>query len=216
MLDLEKFKLQYITNKTEYYGHTAGARLALSGGCRWIQLRAKPHENCMTAEEMSYLAMSTKAICRQFDATFIIDDEVELVKKIGADGVHLGKNDMPIWKARKILGDHFIIGATANTVIDIIDAVEQGANYIGLGPYKFTATKQNLSTLLGLDGYINVMTQLRNIDISIPIVAIGGIEYNDVRDLMAAGVCGVAVSGAILSSKNPEQATEQFISALKT
>ena len=135
--------LQFITHFTEKYSYLDSAMLALEGGCRWIQLRMKD----ASYEELKRTALAVQTECRRRKATFIIDDCVELVKEIGADGVHLGKNDMPVDQAREILGNGFIIGGTANTFDDIRMHCERGADYIGCGPFRFTTTKQKLAPM---------------------------------------------------------------------
>ena len=140
--------IQFITHKNERYGYVDGARMALLGGCRWIQLRMKD----ATDDEARPLAVEIKKLCKEYGAKFIIDDRVSLVKEIGADGVHLGKNDMPVDEARRVLGTDYIIGGTANTFEDIERLARQGADYIGCGPFRFTTTKKNLSPVLGLEG----------------------------------------------------------------
>ena len=115
-MDTKAFKLQFITHFTEQYSYLDSARMALEGGCRWVQLRMKDASD----EEVEAIAVKVQELCRQHNATFIIDDRVELVKKLKADGVHLGKNDMPIAEARRILGNDFIIGGTANTFDDVV------------------------------------------------------------------------------------------------
>ncbi|MBQ2056403.1 MAG: thiamine phosphate synthase, partial [Bacteroidaceae bacterium] len=144
-------------------------------------------------------------------ATFIIDDRVELVAEIGADGVHLGKNDMPIREARRILGDKYIIGGTANTFDDVKSHYESSANYIGCGPFRFTTTKKNLSPTLGLDGYRSIIGAMKERDIDIPLVAIGGITSDDVPSIMETGVCGIALSGTILNAENPASMTANLL-----
>ena len=119
--------VQFITHYTEQYSYLDSVRIALEGGCRWIQLRMKD----TSSEEMMPIAKEAKYLCRKHHATFIIDDHVEMAKQLGADGVHLGKNDMPITEARKILGKNFIIGGTANTFEDIRMHYEAGADYCG-------------------------------------------------------------------------------------
>lgn len=197
--------LQFIT-------HTAdGLEAVLKGGCRWVQLRMKD------ATDADFIGEAQRAarLCRQYGATFIIDDRVDLVDATGADGVHLGKNDMPLRQARAILGPKRIIGATANTAADIVNAAEAGADYIGLGPFRFTTTKKNLSPLLGIEGYRDIMTYIRRRGIRIPVVAIGGISPGDLAALRSTGVSGVAVSGVILNSDNPEKITNQIIEIWK-
>lgn len=192
--------LQFIT-------HTSN-RLedVLRGGCRWVQLRMKD------ASDEEFLAEGAKVgqLCREYGATFILDDRVALVESLGADGVHLGKNDMPPSDARKILGNK-IIGATANTPEDVDRALAEGADYLGIGPFRFTTTKKNLAPVLGIGGYRKIMSH----GIPVPVVAIGGILLDDLRELKTTGVTGVAVSGLILNSTNPEETTRQILEIWK-
>lgn len=202
--------IQFITHSNTRYGYVEGARLALEGGCRWIQLRMKD------ASEVDFLlaAKQIGAMCKEYGATFILDDHVEWVGITGADGVHLGKNDMPVDEARNQLGANRIIGGTANTFEDVERLWRQGANYIGCGPYRFTTTKKNLSPVLGLDGYRHIISQMKAHDINLPVVAIGGILQPDIKDVMATGVSGIAVSGAILNAENPVEEMKRFIDSL--
>lgn len=203
--------LQFITHKNERHGYLDGAEAALRGGCRWIQLRMKdePDESIIDA------GRRLAPLCRAAGATFIIDDHVALVDAVGADGVHLGKNDMPVAEARRILGADRIIGATANTFDDIAAAVASGADYIGLGPFRFTETKKRLSPILGLEGYRDIMAHCRRAGYSIPVVAIGGITPEDIEAIMATGVTGIALSGTILRAADPAAATSRIINLIK-
>lgn len=202
--------IQFITHSNTRYDYVEGARLALEGGCRWIQLRMKD------AQEVDFLlaAKQIGAMCKEYGATFILDDHVEWVGITGADGVHLGKNDMPVDEARNQLGANRIIGGTANTFEDVERLWRQGASYIGCGPYRFTTTKKNLSPVLGLDGYRHIISKMKAHDINIPVVAIGGILQPDIKDVMATGVSGIAVSGAILNAENPVEEMKRFIDSL--
>lgn len=201
--------IQFITHSNERYDHVEGARLALQGGCRWIQLRMKD------AMEIDFLraAKKIRRLCDEYHATFILDDHVEWVGLTGADGVHLGKNDMPVDEARKMLGRNKIIGGTANTFEDVERLFRRGADYIGCGPFRFTTTKKNLSPVLGLEGYRSITAQMKAHDIQLPIVAIGGILHQDIPAIMQTGVTGIAVSGAILNAENPVEEMRLFISA---
>lgn len=202
--------LQFITHKTEKYDYVEGAGLALDGGCKWIQLRMKD----ATPDEVRLAVAQLKPICRSHDAILILDDYAELVAELDVDGVHLGKNDMPPIEARKLLGEKYIIGGTANTFADIENLVRQNVDYIGLGPYRFTQTKQNLSPILGIDGYKEIVKQCRTAKIETPIVAIGGIEVNDLKNLISTGISGVALSGTILKAENPTETTHKIIEKL--
>lgn len=202
--------IQFITHSNSRYGYVEGARLALEGGCRWIQLRMKD------AEEAEFLSAAKQiaAMCKEYGATFLLDDHVEWVEQTGADGVHLGKNDMPVDEARKILGANRIIGGTANTFEDVERLWRQGANYIGCGPYRFTTTKKNLSPVLGLEGYRRIIGLMNEHGINLPVVAIGGILQPDIKDVMATGVSGIAVSGAVLNAENPAEEMKRFVESL--
>lgn len=202
--------IQFITHSNNRYGYVDGARLALEGGCRWVQLRMKE------ATEVEFMAAAAEIgrLCKEHGATFVLDDHVEWVEKTGADGVHLGKNDMPIDEARKILGSDKIIGGTANTFEDVERLYRQGADYIGCGPFRFTTTKKNLSPVLGLEGYQHIVDQMKSHGINLPIVAIGGILESDVKSILATGVSGIAVSGGILNAENPAEEMQRFLKYL--
>lgn len=202
--------IQFITHSNNRYGYVDGARLALEGGCRWVQLRMKE----ATEAEFMAAAAEIGRLCKEHGATFVLDDHVEWVEKTGADGVHLGKNDMPIDEARKILGSDKIIGGTANTFEDVERLYRQGADYIGCGPFRFTTTKKNLSPVLGLEGYQHIVDQMKSHGINLPIVAIGGILESDIKSILATGVSVIAVSGGILNAENPAEEMQRFLKHL--
>lgn len=204
--------VQFITHYTDQYTYLDSVRIALEGGCRWIQLRMKD----TPTEDILPIAKETLTLCRQYEATFIIDDHVELAKQIKADGVHLGKLDMPITEARSILGKNFIIGGTANTLEDIRMHYEAGADYIGCGPYRFTTTKKNLSPVLGLEGYREIVRKMKMEGIDLPIVAIGGIEKEDIPSLMGTGITGIALSGSILRAEHPKKEMNEIIKTVES
>lgn len=191
--------IQFISHFTEQHTYLDSIRLALEGGIKWVQLRMKD----ATEDEIISVGTEVRKLCDQYGATFIIDDHVELVHKLKADGVHLGKNDMPIAEARDILGKDIIIGGTANTFEDIAAHYQATANYIGCGPFRFTTTKKGLSPTLGLEGYRSIMQKVKEAAIDIPVVAIGGITAEDIPDIMQTGISGIALSGAILRAENP-------------
>ncbi|MEC5147918.1 thiamine phosphate synthase [Chitinophaga sp. 212800010-3] len=195
-------KLHYISQTP----HTENIRAACDAGCQWIQLRVKQQSE----EEILRLAEAAKTICDQYKARLIINDHPQIAVKAGADGVHVGKLDMSVAAARAITGPDMIVGGTANTVADILRHVEDGANYVGVGPYRFTTTKENLSPILGLSGYLAILQQLQDQHISIPVIAIGGILATDIPPLMAAGVHGIAVSGLISQATNKQQTVQDI------
>ncbi len=199
--------LQFITHRNDRYDEVAGAEAVLRGGCRWIQLRMKEADD----KDIIAAGRAIRRLCDMYGATFILDDRVELVGATGADGVHLGKNDTPPDEARYALGRKAIIGSTANTFEDIDRAALLGADYIGLGPFRFTETKKRLSPILGAEGYSAIMSRCRKEGIDLPVVAIGGITAEDIPALMETGISGIAVSGALLNAPDPTAETGKMM-----
>ena len=202
--------LQFITQPSELYSIAEEAQMAIEGGCRWIQLRMKDASD----DEVRQVAMEIIPMCRETDTFLIIDDRVELVNELKVSGVHLGKNDMDPLEAREILGPQAIIGITANTVEDIIRYKGKDVDYVGLGPFRHTTTKKNLSPVLGIEGYTSVISQVRQAGVELPIVAIGGITIDDIDAIMATGVNGIAVSGAIINAPDPVEYTNHIMQKL--
>ena len=182
--------LQFITHYTEQYGYADAARLALEGGCRWIQLRMKD----ASPEEWMRTGAEVEALCRRYGATFILDDHVEGVDVLHADGVHLG--------------------GTANTLEDVMLHAVRGADYIGCGPFRFTTTKEKLAPTLGLEGYRRILDGMKKKGISLPLIAIGGITKEDIPALMETGVDGIALSGTILRAGSPTEETRNILRIL--
>lgn len=199
--------IQYISNSNAKYNHLQGIRLALAGGCRWIQLRMK---DCAD-DEIIPVAKQVKELCREYGAKFVIDDNVEIAKLLGLDGVHLGKNDMPVAEARILLGENKIIGGTANTFEEVERIYRDGADYIGCGPFRFTTTKKRLAPILGLEGYRSITSRMKSAGIDIPMVAIGGIKAGDIKDIMQTGVDGIALSGSVVNAENPVEEMKRII-----
>ena len=173
--------------------------MALEGGCRWIQLRMKD----VPDDEVEQVGRRLLPCCREYGAKLIIDDRVELAMKLGADGVHLGRNDMPVAEARRMAGKAFIIGGTANTFEDIQRLCREGADYIGCGPLRFTETKKRLSPFLGMDGYRRLLACMDKANIRLPMVAIGGVRAEDISLLKTIGLAGIALSGSVLRAEDP-------------
>ncbi|WP_448634718.1 thiamine phosphate synthase [Pedobacter panaciterrae] len=204
-------KLHYISQETENISHLDAINKTLIAGAKWIQLRVKNKPENVILE----LAIKANALCKAYGARLIVNDHPLIALKAGAYGLHLGLTDMPIAEARSIVGGQMIIGGTANTVEHVKQRVAEGADYIGLGPYRFTNTKQNLSPIIGLEGYEAIMKQVSIAGITTPIIAIGGIELNDISLIMTTGVHGVALSGALTNANDPAAELAQMYSALK-
>ena len=199
-------QLQYISQGNTVEEQVYNIHKALNNGCDWIQMRFKKNYS----DDAFTLAEAVKMLCKEYLATFIINDNVHLAKQLDADGVHLGLSDMSVKEARLILGKTKIIGGTANTFEDVLQRTSENCNYIGLGPYQFTTTKQHLSTILGLEGYRSIIEQMKAKNIQIPIYAIGGITLEHVESLMKTGIHGIAVSGLITQTENASQLIKQL------
>lgn len=199
-------ELQYITQDSELFSHAEQAKLMFEKGVKCVQIRMK------NSAKSEILAQSEEALfyARKYNACLLINDSVDVAKEIGADGVHLGLHDMPIDEARQILGDEFIIGGTANTLEHILIQESRGADYIGLGPFRYTTTKKNLSPIIGLEGSRQISKALREQNCTIPVIAVGGICLEDIESIKETGLFGVAISGALLQSIS-KQKTQQTL-----
>jgi thiamine-phosphate pyrophosphorylase len=204
-------RLHYITQEEPGKSHWQLADEACQGGVQWVQLRIKNK----SYDEWMDIAVKTLAVCRKYGSKLIINDNVDIAKESKADGVHLGKTDMDPSVARKVLGDDVIIGGTANTFDDIKELAGKRVDYIGLGPFRFTTTKEKLSPVLALEGYRRIMHQCASEEINMPVIAIGGILKEDVMPLLQAGVYGVAVASSIGLAQDIRNAAVEFVETLK-
>lgn len=204
--------LQFITHPSNRYSIPEEVQMVLEGGCKWIQLRMKEASD----EEFRETALEIIHMCKENEAFLVFDDRVELAMELSVHGVHLGKNDMPPFQARETMGAAAIIGCTANTADDIMKLKGLDVDYIGLGPFRYTTTKNNLSPVIGLEGYGQIVKTIRTAGIELPIVAIGGITIEDIDPIMRTGVNGVAMSGAIINADDPADYTRRALEALNT
>jgi len=204
--------LQFITNTEAGASPAEQIKGAIAGGCRWVQIRMKEASD----EDIEKVVAEIKPLCIETETFLILDDRVELAKKLNVGGVHLGKNDMLPSKARMLLGPAAVIGVTANTIDDIIAVRSLDIDYIGMGPFAYTNTKKNLSPMLGAEGIRSLCSDMERLEINIGHVAVGGIRLEDVRTIMEAGANGVAVSGAIAFANDIPDATAKFLEALES
>lgn len=189
---------QAITNGNTPELQIAFAKEVLRKGAKWVQFRFKQQSNDVLLETGTII----QKLCCNYQATFIVNDHVWLTEQLDADGVHLGLQDNSVENARDVLGYNKIIGGTANTLDDVLQRVNEKVDYIGLGPFRFTITKEKLSPILGLNGFELIIDVLKSRDIPTPVFAIGGIELNDVQSLLNIGVRGIAASGLWQSIKS--------------
>ena len=204
-------RLYFLTMDDAPVGPVQQVEAACKAGIRWIQLRMKQASD----EEVLAAARAAKKICADWDCALVINDRVAVAKEAGVHGVHLGKQDMAVREARRMLGGDVLIGGTANTIEDIREHWRQGADYIGLGPYRYTTTKKNLSPTLGLEGYQRIMGQMRKEEMHLPVVAIGGIGMKDALPLLEAGLHGIAFSGMLVYADDRRALVRELDEAIK-
>ena len=200
-------RLQYITQGSSINDHIEMCKLACESGVKWVQLRLKNVSN----EEYLAAANTCREITNGHQAQLIINDNLEVALECKADGVHLGLSDLNTGAARSRVPENFIIGGTANSFEQIQSHCQNGVNYVGVGPFRFTTTKDKLSPILGTKGYQEILRQMQLSETKIPLIAIGGINESDVNELMQTGVHGIAVSGLIShASDKKELVTELY------
>lgn len=204
----EQVLLYAITDRAWLGGRTLAEAVeqAILGGVSMIQLREKE----MNTEELIQSGNEIKSVCNKYGVPLIINDNVEAAKKINADGVHLGQDDMPIKEARAILGNNKIIGITAKTVEQAMKAEKDGADYIGSGAVFGTTTKSN-AVKMELDT-LRAITQ----SVNIPVTAIGGITAENIDGLCNTGISGVAVVSGIFAQENIKKASETLFEKIKS
>lgn len=189
-------KLYYISQGDTPEAHLLNIHNACTSGAELVQLRLKNVDENIILET----AKKAREITALFQTRLIINDHYKIAKQVKADGVHLGKSDSCPLEAREHLGKFYIVGGTANTLEDCKLLIQKKVDYIGLGPFRFTETKTNLSPLLGTAGYKKIIDALQKTDT--PIIAIGGITLKDVPELIQIGIHGIAVSGEITKDFN--------------
>ena len=202
-MELKACKIYLVTDEKACLGKDFYVCIeeAIKGGVKIVQLREKN----ISTKDFYEKALKVKEICKNYGALFIINDRLDIAQAVGADGVHLGQSDMPIEKAREILKDKFLIGATARNIEEAKKAELLGADYIGSGAIFGTSTKDNAKKL--------EMEDLKKIvnSVKIPVFAIGGININNVWILKNIGLQGICSVSGILSEKDCKKAVENIL-----
>ena len=191
-----------VTDDALREGLLEDTKAALEGGMTYVQMREKGDP--MTEEELLTEALELKALCEEYGVPFVIDDDVELAVKCGADGVHVGQSDMACVEARKALGSAKVVGVSAQTVEQAIQAEKDGADYLGVGAVFPTGSKDDADDVS--HDTVKAICEAVNI----PVIAIGGISKNNVGQLAGLGLDGVAVISAIYASDDLKAATEDL------
>ena len=206
--ELEKAMTLYaVTDRSWLEGKSLATAVeeALKGGVTFLQLREKD----LPKEEFLKLALEIKGVCKRYNVPFVINDDVDIALKSGADGVHVGQDDMAALKAREILGKDAIIGVSAHNLKEAEKAFSDGADYLGVGAVFSTSTKKDAEKV--------PFETLREIcqKTGLPVVAIGGINSGNIEKLKGSGIKGVAVVSAIFASKDIEGASSQLLGLAK-
>ena len=191
-----------VTDDALREGLLADTRAALEGGMTYVQMREKGDP--MTEDELLTEALALKALCEEYGVPFVIDDDVELAKKCGADGVHVGQSDMACVEARKALGERKVVGVSAQTVKQAVQAEKDGADYLGVGAVFPTGSKDDADDVS--HDTVKAICEA----VSIPVIAIGGISKDNVGQLAGLGLDGIAVISAIYAADDLKAATEDL------
>jgi thiamine-phosphate pyrophosphorylase len=201
-------RLHVITDETiqKRFSHLELAALAARGGADVVQYREK---RTMDGEVCSRLLIRIARAVESCDATLIVDDRVHAARSAGVKGVHLGRDDLPVSEARRILGPDAVIGGTAHSVEEALEAAATSLNYLGVGSVWPTSSRQVAAPVIGLDGLAEIVEA-----VSLPVIAIGGIDACNVKQVMATGVHGVAVLSAVVCQPDPEAATRELAGIL--
>lgn len=186
--------------------HLDVAKAALEGGASVIQFR----EKAKTTSEMYQVALNLKILAAEYGIPLLIDDRLDIALAVDANGVHLGRQDLPLPIARKILGPDKVIGASAKNVQEAIKAEREGANYLGVGPIYLTSSKADSGEPIGW----RVLGEIKKA-VKIPIVAIGGITADKVKEVLEAGADGVAVISAVAGAADMKTTTAELLSSIR-
>lgn len=178
---------------------------AVRGGATMIQLRAKT----LSLREFLRISLEASKLFKRENIPLIINDRIDIALACQATGVHLGQEDFPLSFARKILGKKKLIGISVNTEEEALEAEKKGADYLGVGPIFPTPSKKDLKQLLGLDGLRRIREKIK-----IPILAIGGINAKNAREVIKAGADGIAVISAIMGAEDIRRATRELREAI--
>ncbi|HOL55404.1 MAG TPA: thiamine phosphate synthase [bacterium] len=185
--------------------HSFLAEEALKGGATAIQLRDKEKGG----RELYRIGVKIRELTRRYKALFIVNDRLDIAMAVGADGVHLGTEDLPVSVARRIAGKNFIIGASVSSPEEALLAEKEGADYISAQSIFRTSSKENVK-IIGLEGLRSIVNAS-----SLPVIAIGGINKDNVKDVIRNGAKGIAVISAVVSKEDVKKAVEELRESLE-
>jgi thiamine-phosphate pyrophosphorylase len=194
------------TELQDHFSHVELARMAIAGGADTIQFRQKSG----ATRKMIETARQIKQLCTNSGVTFIVNDRLDVAIASDSDGVHLGQDDFPIPLAREILGENKIIGGSAITLEEARKCLDESADYVGFGPVYPTTSKVDAGSVTGIDLMKEVIDK-----VPLPLIAIGGVNKDNIPEVIRAGAHGIAVISAVCCQKDPEKATRELFRALK-
>lgn len=202
------YSLYLVTDRSLSRGRPTRAivEAAVRGGVTCVQLREKSCSTRTFIEE----ALAVRNLLHEYGVPLIINDRVDVALAVEADGVHLGQTDMPLPRARAILGDRAVIGISAECLEDALRAEAEGADYVGVSPIFATPTKTDTAPALGLSGLAAIRAAVR-----LPLVGIGGLHYENAAEVIRHGGSGLAVVSAIVSAEDPEAAARRLRAAIE-
>lgn len=203
-------KLHFVTQDVGRYSHIDQVQLACEAGAKWIQYRCFSKNN----EELLQDIHAIAEICDDWGTTLIVTDHIHLKGKADIQGFHIEDLNANFKAIRQELGDEFTLGGSATTIENIVRLAHEGADYAGFGPFARTSKPFNLLPLLAISAYSDAVKQFNKDGIDFPIVALGGVKVEDVRDLMDTGIHGVAISSAIVDAEDFIEAYEDFYQAV--
>lgn len=201
------FSLYLITDRMQTAGRALPAVVAdaLRGGLRAVQLREKD----LAAGQLFELAVELRQLTRQYGAKLLINDRIDVALAVAADGVHLGKAGLPVPEARRMLGSERLIGYSAHSADEALQAQLAGADFVTLGPVYHTPSKAQYGEPLGL----SVLSEAARV-VTIPVFALGGVKHASVAEVLSAGAHGVALISAIMAAPNPRAETESLLQTI--
>jgi len=210
---MKKFieKLQFITHDLDKLSHVEQARIVCQAGGKWVQYRCLTKDDEALLDDINQIA----EICDDWGATLIVTDHVHLNGKADIQGFHLEDMNANFLQLRAELGEAVTIGGSSNTVEGLLRLAKEGVDYAGFGPFAHTDTKPNNMPLLGVGGYEKAMLKLKEAEIELPVMAVGGVTLDDVDALMQTGVFGIAVSAAINRADDMEASYLDFYQKLR-
>lgn len=216
-------RIQYITHPNENFSDLSWVDDLAKGGIKWVQLRIKKNHFEARYPNQNYTDFFTETLiritdkCKSSGVILTVNDHYSFAIKDNVDGAHVGKEDETHEVVRNFLGNGKILGATANSFDDIVSYSTELLDYIGLGPFTFTTTKdkEKLSPALGIRGYASCIQRLKAKNIETPIYAIGGIEKEDVKNIMQTGVYGIALSGLIHNANFSPEFIQEIVNLVE-